>query len=245
VHGASTVRALGAVPVFEVHVGAAWVVGFQDLPDENEEIEQPAFAEGLADGDASVTLAQGVALDMRMRCVAVRFCRVALNGHDFIGATVAEIPPVQHDLERPECDSFEFDDVGQHADCRPLQAHRHLFEFVLQRTQVTEDVMNRECQTRFRRGSERLLNSVKAVGQPFERLQQAYPDTSFCTLQLMRPGLLLQTRKTFALDPRFPRQMRDGLILTQPSQPVVNINGSPSECAPVSFQCRSSETRDE
>lgn len=57
-HGASTVRAFGAVPVFEVHVGTARVVGFQDLPDENEEIEQPALAECLADGDASVALAQ-------------------------------------------------------------------------------------------------------------------------------------------------------------------------------------------
>lgn len=180
-----------------------------------------------------------------MRCVVVRFCRVALDGHDFIGASVAEIPPVQHDLERSECDSFEFDGVGQHADRRPLQIHRHLFEFVFQRTQVTEDVMNRGGQTRFRRGSERILNSFHALRQPFDRLRQSGPDSSFCMLQLMRPGFLLQSSQTFALDPRFPRQRRDCLILTQPSQPIVNINSSPRECAQILFQRRSSATRDE
>ena len=65
------IRAGRAVPAGERDVGAAGVIGLQDSPHEQAEVVEPPFLKGPAYRDPSVSFAEHLIADVRMRCRAV------------------------------------------------------------------------------------------------------------------------------------------------------------------------------
>ncbi|MFT5091525.1 MAG: hypothetical protein ACI93T_000338, partial [Porticoccaceae bacterium] len=53
---------------------------------------------------------------MRMRRVFTRGSRIAINSDDVVSPALAEVPPVQHDVELAEDYTFQFDRVGPYGD---------------------------------------------------------------------------------------------------------------------------------
>ena len=56
--GVTAVSTALAVPVFETHIGAACVVGLQNLLHEQKEIAHPPLSQSVADGHAAIPLAE-------------------------------------------------------------------------------------------------------------------------------------------------------------------------------------------
>lgn len=69
--GRSTGRAGEAVPFAEGDIGAAGVIGVQDLRNDLEEIVKPTFAECSANRENALAFAKAVVPDMRMRHVLI------------------------------------------------------------------------------------------------------------------------------------------------------------------------------
>ena len=81
----------------------------QDLPHEEEEIEQPALRDRRADRSRALPFAESLTLDVGMRDVAVILSRVRLLGHHVIARLLADLVPGQHDAKGAEANPFQLD----------------------------------------------------------------------------------------------------------------------------------------
>jgi hypothetical protein len=99
-------------PVRELDVGAARVVGFQDLAYQEKEVQQAALLERRANRDFPFAFAERIALDMRMRNRIVRRRSIGLESMNLVGVSRAEPRPREADLKRTEFHSFQADRVG-------------------------------------------------------------------------------------------------------------------------------------
>jgi hypothetical protein len=99
------------MPLMQQGVGTVRVVRFQDLPDDDEEIEQPAGPQRLFDRMMPFAFAKLVTAHVRMHDVAVVGRRVGIDRHDLIGRQSVGVAKVKLDLEGTEIDAFKFDSV--------------------------------------------------------------------------------------------------------------------------------------
>jgi len=90
-------------------VSAAGVVGFQDLANEDKEVQYATLGKGHLDGRCSLALAQYLIPNVGMRHVAVPFGSVLLLCDDLISAGLADAFPVEDDPERAQLHVFQHD----------------------------------------------------------------------------------------------------------------------------------------
>jgi len=83
-----------------LNVGAARVVGFQDLTYQEKEVQQAALLERRANRDFPFAFAERIVLDMRMRNRIVRRRRVGLESMYLVGVSREKPRPIEADLER-------------------------------------------------------------------------------------------------------------------------------------------------
>src|ERR1700733_764547 len=138
-HYVATIAAGAAIPLRERHVGAAGVVGLEDLAHELEEVEQATAPEGVVDSLAAIALAELLAFDVGMRGVARLLRRVRLQGNDTVSPSVTDPVPVQADLEGSEVDVLQDNGFcgNSHRAVRPVD--RDPLEFILQGHEVAKD----------------------------------------------------------------------------------------------------------
>ena len=120
------------------------------MPNENKEIEQATFGQRVSDRRLTVAFTERITLHMRMRRVFTRGSRVAINSDDVVSPALAEVPPVQHDVELAEDYTFQFDRVGPYGDRAMLHVDIDVVELTLQRSQISEDLMGRRDGLRWR-----------------------------------------------------------------------------------------------
>jgi hypothetical protein len=87
-------------------MGAFWVVGPQNLADEQKEVVKPAGRECRLDGRGPVPFTELVTQDMRMGHILVIFGMIRLLGIAVIRKLAADPLPVEHDPKGTQEDSF-------------------------------------------------------------------------------------------------------------------------------------------
>ena len=200
-HGASAVGTFVSEPVFQVHIRAGRVVRLQDLPNEHEEIEQPTLSQSVADRNLPLAFAQRVVLDVRVRRVFVAGGRVALHGDDIVRTGIADVLPVQHDLELAKVDALQFDRISQYGDDLLLHADFDLVEFTGQRAEVSQDVVDRRERTVPQCRVHRCADTIDSLVQAIRRLPKSRSNTRFCQEQPVLLSLAEQTTEPLTLDP--------------------------------------------
>lgn len=103
-----------AEPVTEGHVGTARVVGLQDLPHDQEGVQQPPGPKGPVQRNLRFPEAERVSPQMRVTDFVIggRGDRFLRNHPQFL--IVTEPGPVPDDLEGTEVDLFQDDPLGDH-----------------------------------------------------------------------------------------------------------------------------------
>ena len=102
------VVALSPLPLTERDVGAAGVVGLENLSNQDEEVVQPPFLDRCADRSTPLSLAQRAILDVRVDHV-----RIAAGGtgsassHNLIGLAASQFVDRQDDLEWSQRHAFQ------------------------------------------------------------------------------------------------------------------------------------------
>lgn len=119
-------------PLVKPDVGAARVVGLQDLGHEQEEVAEPALLQRRANRGLAVPFAQRLALDMRMRNVVMTVRHVRFKRNDVIHPRLIELIPMQHNSERAKVSVFQSDRIGHEGDRVLLQVAIELAELGLQ-----------------------------------------------------------------------------------------------------------------
>ena len=104
-----TIPATRTLPVIERDVGAACVVGFQDLANEHEEVVDPALLKCPADSQAALSFAKRLILHVWMRHAAVGCCGSRLQSSDAVGMSSAEIGKLKRNLETSQLDAVQCD----------------------------------------------------------------------------------------------------------------------------------------
>ena len=140
---AATILARHAFPVVQFDVGAAAAVVVQDLRHETEEVQQPPFGQCGGNGPDAFSFAEALATDVRMGDFVVVGRRIGIECHDAIGRMLAQVPPVEDDLESPEPHVVQYDPVGSDAQDVLFDVDPCLVELVVERQQVAVDVGNR------------------------------------------------------------------------------------------------------
>jgi hypothetical protein len=97
-------------------MGTAWVVGRQNLPDEHEEIIEPAHAEGRLDGGRSFAFAQTAIQYMRMGDSIVIDSPAGLERSTFVGDGLPNPRPRQRNFKCAEAHAFQFNGGCHSAD---------------------------------------------------------------------------------------------------------------------------------
>ena len=87
-------------------VGAVRVVRFQYLPDDDEEVQQPAGPQRLFNRVIPFAFTKLVAAYMRVHDIAVDRRWVGIDRHDLIGWQSVGVTKVKIDLEGTEIDAF-------------------------------------------------------------------------------------------------------------------------------------------
>ena len=121
-------------------MGTGVVVGFENLADEHEEIEQPAAREGGLDGRRTVAFAKPMAANVRMRHIVPARRTMRLLGDHFVGLRLANAVPVQNNPERTQVDPIENDRLREHADLFLIRIDLQLGEFLAECDQVGYNV---------------------------------------------------------------------------------------------------------
>ena len=86
------------------------VVGTENLANEQEEVVEPAGAQGRLDRRRTIAFAQVMIQNMRMRDIlAILRARWLLGMNAVWMRSLADLPPWKHDAERSQIDSFELD----------------------------------------------------------------------------------------------------------------------------------------
>lgn len=116
----TAVTARPAVPIGQRHERALVVVGAEHARHELEEIRQPALGQRLADGPPTVSFAQDLVQDVRMRHFRAGGGRVGLQRHDPVTGVGGQAARVEADFKRPQLKTFEFNRFG--ADCESVFA---------------------------------------------------------------------------------------------------------------------------
>ena len=107
-----TVAAFDPVPFGEPNVGAPFVVGFQRLPDDRKEIQQPPLLQSVADRQLCLSFTQIIITDVGMRSIGPVGSLLGIGGHHTIGEWRANTSPVQDDLEWSQIKPFQPDGIG-------------------------------------------------------------------------------------------------------------------------------------
>lgn len=136
----AAVLTVPATPVGELAVGTVGVVGLQDLPDEDKEIEETSLLQSLTDRSIPLALTQLLVLDMRMGDAGTG---VASDSDHAVSGTFVQPLPVEHDPERSQIDPFQHDLIRDHGQCSCFQVTGDLGEFVVQGEQVPPDLLVR------------------------------------------------------------------------------------------------------
>lgn len=67
-------------PIRERGVGAAGVIGFEDLPKQDEEVEHPTLPQRLPDGDFPIAFTELLIVHVRMHRATVVGTRIGIQG---------------------------------------------------------------------------------------------------------------------------------------------------------------------
>ena len=102
-----TIPATRTLPVIERDVGAACVVGLQDLANEHEEVVDPALLKCPADSQAALSFAKRLILHVWMRHAAVVCCGSRLQSSDAVGMSSAEFGKFERNLETSQLDAVQ------------------------------------------------------------------------------------------------------------------------------------------
>ena len=102
-------RTARPVPAGERNVSRIFVVGMQDLINQNKQVVEPSLTERLLDWCSTIAFAEVLIPNMRMSCCLISSCRVRLQGNDTVGPRQRQIPILKHDLERSQFRSVQDD----------------------------------------------------------------------------------------------------------------------------------------
>ena len=190
VHQTAAIAAVGTMPVFETDVGAARVVGAEDLSNEQKEIQQSSLAECRANCCSPLSFTELSCLDMGMRYIDVGRGWVRIDGRNLIGLMFVQAAQVEDDLEAPEFDSFQRHLLRDNGNRGLLEIAFDFTELVLQRGEVTKDFAwqgRRDLGLTIRERARKFVQPSVQVGQVLmERLAKApggeYPIVLLCLL---------------------------------------------------------------
>ena len=115
-HEPAAASARNSVPLLEPHEGARWVIGFEDLPDRDEEVIQPPFGEGTADHSRAFPFAQTRVAYMRMSHFGVMLWGARLKSDDVIGHVFPDLGPVQDDPKTAQAHIVQHNRIGHDLD---------------------------------------------------------------------------------------------------------------------------------
>lgn len=117
-------------------MSAGRVVRLQDLPNEHEEVEQPAAAQCRPDGRFPFAFAERLIADMGMGYVVDTLGRVGFLRNQLVGTSSANLLPGQHNPERPQVHVLQDDWSREDADRSFLEVQSDFVELLLQRRQI-------------------------------------------------------------------------------------------------------------
>ncbi len=138
---ATAVVAIDAVPVLQLDVRAAGVVRFEDLPNHDEEIQEPPLLQRPLDRRPPIALAKLTVLDVRVGGVGMGGGRIGINRNHGVRLLLAQFVPAKLDSETPQVGSFEDDGAGDCRDVGRFEANVHVVELVAQRDKIAKDVV--------------------------------------------------------------------------------------------------------
>jgi hypothetical protein len=128
------------VPITEFDVGAGRVVGFQRLPHDQEEVEQPPLPERVLNRHTGIARAESVAIDMRVRHVVVAGGWKRIDGDHLVRIAAADAVDVQHDVERAQVDVLQFDGRRLAGDLGLVQVDLDFVELTMKGEHVVVNV---------------------------------------------------------------------------------------------------------
>ena len=152
-------------PAVEGDIGAVRVVGVEDLPDEQEELEQPPLAERLQDRRPPLPFTQSLVLDVGMRGPGVGGSRVRVQGVDVVRDRCSQSVPAQADLEPAEVDPLQDDRPGLDGDGLFPQVEGDDVELRFEGFKVGIDLPDAEGDRSVGGGCERLPVPLQLVDQ--------------------------------------------------------------------------------
>lgn len=136
----AAIVALPSLPAGQRNVGAPRVIGLEDLPHDDAQVEDPSLFGRATDGGLSVSFTQGVSLHMRVDDIRRLRGRVRLQSPDFVRRCVADPVEREGNLEGTEFDPVECDRLGRDRERSGLQVDRQPAEFSLESIQVGEEI---------------------------------------------------------------------------------------------------------
>jgi len=151
-------------------VSTVRVVRFQDLPDDDKEVKQPAGPQRLFDRMMPFTFAKLIATHMRMHNVAVGGGWIGINSHDLIGRQSVGVTKLKLDLEGTEIDAFQFNAVRYDREGSVLSVIIDLGKLVFQGLHITQHVHRSRHGDRFLFGLQQL---AKGLGFPSDLHQHS------------------------------------------------------------------------
>lgn len=136
----SAIGAADPVPTVKLDIGTSCVVGLQRLADDREEVEQPSLLERFTDRQIGLSLAQSLAIDVRMGDVRTAGGLLGVGGHDAIGVGQPDSLPIQLDPKRPQIHPLQDNGFGGGRDASLLEVDFDFVKLVLNGQQVLEDM---------------------------------------------------------------------------------------------------------
>ena len=136
----AAVLTVAATPSGELAIGAVGVVGLQDLPHENKEVEEPTLLQSLGDRDIPVSFTQVLILNMRMGGPGTG---IASNSDHAVGRTFLQLVAIEHDPERSQIDFFQHNLIRDDCQRSRFQVTADLGEFLLQGDEIPPDLLGR------------------------------------------------------------------------------------------------------
>ena len=180
---ASTTGTVPSLPTIECDVGAAAVVGIEDLPHDQEEIRQPSLLQRVADGRASFSFTQRLIFDVRMRHVITTAWRLRIAGDNLVVQwCVREMQP---DLERSQKHLFQFDRIGHGGEMSPAEIAADLGELVVERDEVAVDLGGTHHDRCVSIGIDRIAGAFDSDQQLRQRLPRVPPRNAHGALPMV------------------------------------------------------------